>query len=405
MRKPLRAIALLLLISTVVLSLFSCGKKTPQEGILISPESAYSAPAKLCAHSTFYKLLEHYTKQSTGVKTLPKPTQARLNSVAQNMAAITEEKPINELLFLEAMMALSEQGPDVIDELLLYKSTHEGGLSKTRALYLSLTRILDSEAIIDTLYRLLLYGYDYSYKDAMAKYNQYGYMQHLADAERIDKERTAFSEQIGREGFEAVFLHLLVGSDLFLSDALSSEQFSAFTDMEILLFLQSLELSETQIQDGGWELILGKILPAEASDSYVSKISAALLSSGDYKNLAAVMNDATALFAAVSDRLTEREIALLRSGDRAAAIGALMQRFTENDFARLSRITALSLDKAIYHEIALQTYGAEYAAYANEIQPIDMAALRASLGQSTFYESLEKYVAGISPAFSYGMRK
>ena len=405
MKKTVRRVASLLLVPILVLSLFSCSGKPTQSGIVISPETEYEGAAKLCARSTFYELLAYYTKQTTGVKTLPNSTQARLTSVAQNMATITEQNPIDEMIFVEAMTILSTQGPGVIDELILYSATRVRNFPKTRALYLSLASILDSDAIIDTCYQLLLYGYDYRYRDAMAKYEQYGYAQHKEEAETLKREHTVLSKQIGQEGFKTVFLHSLVFSDLFFADALTSDELTAFTDAEILLFLKSLELSETQIQAGGWELILEKLLPERVVNTYASRLGAELLSTGDYKNLAAVMNDLTALFTTVSERLTEIEIALLRSGDRAGAMRAILQKFTDDDFARLSRIAAISLNKDAYHAIALQTYGAKYSAYARDIQPIGITELRESLGTPTFYESLEKYIAGISPAFSYGMRK
>lgn len=404
MKKSLRIIAVLLLVPIITLSLFGCGGKKTQNGILISPEAEYNGVAKMGAQSAFYEWLAYYMEKTTGMP-LTKYQKSDLNYVAQDMASIAIENPIDETLFLQAMMTLYEHSHGVIDELLLFSATRKGGLPKTRALYLELVSILDSDAIVDTLYRLLLYGYESRYKTAMEDYEYHPYPHILERAEALAREKKTFAEQIGPEGFETVFLHSLAFSELFLSDALSSETFSSFTDTEILLFLKSLELSETQISTEGWSLILEKMLPEKAMETYASRLGAALLQTGDYKNLATVMNDLTALFSSATASLTAEEVALLRKGDRAAAVQSIMQKFTDADFARLERISAVSLNKSAYHSAALQTYGAGYSVYASGIKPIGIAELRADLGNSTFYESLEKFVAGISPAFSYGMKK
>jgi len=404
MRKRNRTAALFLVLA-FVLSLVGCNESGEggRDGIYISDEMPYSEEALAYAEETFFSVLLHYAKQS-GLQTIPEKAQARLRKTAREIAVITAENPVRESIYLSAMDEIRLRGAAVMDELSVF-SLGESAPKETRALYLSLTQILEPALVMETFYRLLVFRYDYLYEDARAKYEQYGYVQHERLAETLLKEKTVFTEEIGKDGFSAVLSQALALSDLFASDALSKEEMAAFTDAEILLFIKSLELSATEIGDAGWCLIFEKLLPKADGEALASHIFTAMRENGDYKNIAPKMNDITALIAAACERLTSDEIALLRAKDNKAVLQAVMRRFTEEDFARLEKIAEASLKKDEYHALALSFYGEDYASYAAKIQPIDLETLRASLDDATFYESLEKYIAGISPAFSYGMRK
>lgn len=396
---------MLLLLTTVSLSLFSCGgKPQPKEGIVITPEVEYNFATKSYAQDVVYKCLEYYTKKLNGGTAVSQSEKKRLTTRA---ARITEEimkKPIDELVFLDVLVTVQSLAPTAIDELFAYSKTGVKKFTAARTLYFKLTDLAGADAVLDTYYRLAVYSYDYRCKDAAADFKLYGTDKCKERLERLQKEK-AVLDTLGQEQFESLFLQSLVLTDFFFSETLSEDLLSSFTDSEILLFLKNLDISEATVGTAGWELALEKILPSTGADSYASKIGAALLSNGDYKNLAKVMDDVSALFASVCKSLTETEIALLRSGDRAGAMQMILRKFTEDDFARLARIAAISIDKEAYHSIALAFYGEDYAAYAASISPIGTEALRASLETTTFNESLEKFVAGVSPAFSYGMRK
>jgi hypothetical protein len=404
MRKQKRAAALFLVLA-LMLSFVGCDERGEggRDGIYISEETPYSETAMAYAEETFFSVLLHYAKKS-GLQTIPPKTQMRLRETAKEIAMITAEKPVQESIYLSAMDEIRLRGASVIDELSAF-SLGESTLDETRTLYLSLTRILNPSLVMEIMYRLLVFRYDYLYEDAKAKYEQYGYAQHKQLAQTLLKEKTAFTDEIGADEFCAVLSQALVFADLFAADALSREEMAAFTDAEILLFLKSTELAATEIGDGGWCLILEKILPESGGESFTSLILAAMRKNGDYKNIAPKLNDVTALIAAAHERLTNEEIAFLRAGENEAALQAVMKKFTESDFVRLAKISETALNKDEYHALALSFYGADYASYAAQIQPIDLQTLRASLEDATFYESLERYIAGISPAFSYGMRK
>lgn len=408
MKRVLRNLLLFLLILGTPISFVGCDHGDPapvQQGIQMSDELPYSAETLTYTEETFYSLLMHYTKKTTKVQTIPQATLARLSTIAKDAASITAEHPIKESIYLEIMDTVRMRGEEVIDELYAFFREEGESLAKTRSLYLSLVALVDPSVLTDTFYELLVYSYDYRYGDAVAKYEKYGYPQHKELAESIQSERSVFTEQIGKEGFAAVFSHVLVFSDLFSHGALSSQQMEKFTDDEILLFLQSLELSATEIGDAGWMLILEKLPAREDPNHYGASLFAAMRENGDYRKVATVMNDVTALIETASDCFTAEEIALLRAEEYEAVAAAVFGRFTDKDFETLLRIAAVPLEEEAYHNLAIEFYGEDYAEYAAETVPIGMEQLRGSVGADTFYESLERYVAGISPAFSYGMRK
>ena len=86
---------------------------------------------------------------------------------------ITAEKPVQESIYLSAMDEIRLRGASVIDELSAF-SLGESALDETRTLYLSLTRILNPSLVMEIMYRLLVFRYDYLYEDAKAKYEQIG---------------------------------------------------------------------------------------------------------------------------------------------------------------------------------------------------------------------------------------
>ena len=95
----------------------------------------------------------------------------------------------------------------------------------------------------------------------------------------------------------------------------------------------------------------------------------------------------------------------MRQGEYEAAMAAALFRFTDAWWESIYRIEAVELHAADYHALALEIYGDAYAEYAESLSPMTVAELRAGISEETFYESLERFIFGICPALSYGMRK
>ena len=405
----LRALSLLLVMA-LLLSLFGCGKGTEppdtvQDGIVISPEAPYSEETVLYAEETLYPLILRFAKNRGLFLTQSMKTHYR--GVAAEVAAITAASPVAESLYISAMDAIRAHGEAVVDELCAYMDGEGGALTETAALYRSLVSLFDSEAVLTVFYDLLLYSYDYRYKDAMEKYVQYGNRKFKQQAEDLQAEKRVITDEIGKDAFCMTVGQTLALTDLLVGGALESEQFDTFSNEELLAFVRRLEIRPLTIGDKGWELLLGKAAPAKQNDaeSYAMKLLACAKSEGDIPAIAGVCNDLSAVGAAVISHLSAAEIALLRAGNYEGALSAVLSRFSDAEWECLKRVRGVSLDSEAYHAVALKVYGDPYAAYSESLVPLTAEELRDRIGTENFYESLERFVGGISPAFSYGMKK
>ncbi len=406
--KFIRALSLLLALA-LSLSLFGCvkGSEPPrlQEGIVISPETPYSNEAVLYAEETLYPLILRFA-QNRGLF-LTQSMKTHYRTVASEMAAITAENPVAESLYITALDAIRARGEAVVDELCEYADGKRDGLSETTALYRSLVALFDSKAVLEVFYDLLLYSYNYRYKDAMEKYAQYGNRKFLREAEAIQAEKRVVTDEIGREAFCMIICQALALTDLFVGGALESEQLDAFRDEEILAFVRRLEIRPLTIGDKGWELILEKVAPAavDGAEGHALWLLACARKNGDLPAIADVCNDLSGVGAAVISHLTAAEIAMLREKRNGAALCAVMARFSDAEWACLASVQGVAIDADAYHAAAMKKHGEAYVAYAETLVPMTAEALRQSVSEETFYESLERFVGGISPAFSYGMKR
>ena len=407
-----RVLALLLALVPIV-SLGGCagrGGSLPvikQEGIVITPGgfAPYSKETVARAEEVFYPLILRYA-QNSGLY-LTSSVKEHYRTVAAQVAEITAQKPIEEASYIAALAAIGTRGEAVVDELSAYSKSGGGRLDETALLYRALISHFGAETISSIIYRLLLYSCDYCYEDAMAKYAQYKREAFRRQAEAAREEKQTVMTEIGEEAFSAVLSQMLVFGELFFGGALESAQLQSFSDEEILAFLRSMELAQVNIGNKGWQWILEKTIPEEVNENgaYFLRLAAVAKENGDLAALARISNDVFSLGAAVASHLTAEEIALFRSGTHEAALAHTVARFTDAEWERLSRIGAITLKKVDYHNAALALFGDDYAAYAESLTPITAQELRCSIETETFYESLERFVFGISPALSYGMKK
>ncbi len=407
-----RVLALLLALVPIV-SLGGCAGREnlppviKQEGIVITPGgfAPYSKETVARAEEVFYPLILRYA-QNSGLFLTPS-LKTHYRTVAAEISEITAKHPIEEASYIAVLEAIGTHGEAVVDELSSYSKGEGERLSEMAVLYRCLTSHFDGETIAAIIYDLLLYSCDYRYRDAMAKYTQYKKEVFRRQAEAAREEKQTIMAEIGEEAFAAVLSQVFVFGELFFGGALESEQMQSFSDEEILAFLHSMELSEVNIGDEGWLFILNKIIPEEVSEngSYFLRLASAAKANGDLAAVAGISNDVFALGVAAVSHLAAEEIALFRSGAHEAALAHTVARFTDAEWEKLSRIGALSLKKEDYHNAALAIFGDDYAAYAESLTPITVQALRGSIKKETFYESWERFVFGISPALSYGMKK
>ena len=126
---------------------------------------------------------------------------------------------------------------------------------------------------------------------------------------------------------------------------------------------------------------------------------------GDIADVAAVMNDLVGLMTFIKQNIDGIDVGLLRAGRRGDFLSRAFGKFTDDEWAKFESITTLDLSTSKYELQARRVFGTAFIEYKNGVQVKTLAELRAAVGQEDFYKTLEGYMAGITPAFSYGMNE
>lgn len=400
-----RAIALALAL-VLAATLFGCSigyveEPPAYDGIDISGDDvAYSEATEEYATDVIAALIAYYAEEAR--------VSAFFNSAKQSEATekiqqITAANLLAEEKYLSFIALLEECGSDVIDEVL----TGEGGIEKTRALYLELVGKLGVDYIGKTLYEILIWTYEYKYEKNMSEYEKHGYQIHLDDANRALADKATLIDDIGEDKFVEVLKSVMIIPDLLFGGALESEAMSGFSDEEILIFLSHVDFSSLNMSNDGWSLILTTLAPTSDNSDlpYVYKLLYTMESEGDTANVAQVMNELVELIIFTVDGIDEVGVHLLRGGRRDEFLSLTFEKFSEAEWEKLDRIAGVQLSTSKYELQARRVYGTDFTNYKSAIQIKTLAELRTAVGTADFYTTLEGYIAGITPAFSYGMNK
>lgn len=401
MKKFFFKLTAILLALTCVFAFFGCDNKQPKgnDTIVISQEKNHSKQTEEYAESVILSILKYAVQKKTGVT--PNDVMVeKLTERAISVQAIMASTPIHEDVYKEFMACIKVHGNSVVDAVLDYD---ESDFSAIKEAYLDLTSVVGSDYLGGVLYDLLEYTYQYKYEQAMLDYEEYGYSFLLLDAKRYQLEQAILKSDVGKTNFTIALKNAFAFADLFLSKGVQSEQLSAFTDTEILLFIKSLDISSLTITDAGWQLLLSYAIPSDG-DVYASKLLA-LMKQHDLSELASGLNKCVKLLSNSVIRWNEYDASLLRNGDFYALMQSSFKRFDNEDWKLFESITTCEFEREHYEALAMETYGEAYVQYKQNLAVFTLDDLKTAVNEENFYEVLRGYVAGISPAFSYGMEK
>lgn len=390
----------LLLAAAIVFSFVACQTAVPEEQeleIKIEEDAPYSADALEYAEQTVYSLVL-YTYRKAVLDKIPEKVEDRLRDYASRICDITAAKPVTEEQYRGAIKLLADKGNGVIDELLALCTGEDTDCEKARALYLDLAGVFGSEHVASMMYDCCVLIYDARYERAVEKLEDYGYPWYQEEAEALLVEKAVFTESIGREDFSALIRCATAMAEIF---SVESEEISAvFSNAEVLEVIRHLELSEIDIDENGWKLLLCYGLNQKNS-SYRAELYNMLKESGDIDRLAGVMNDSINLLVDMIERCEPEDIALLRAGKRDEFIVSVFSRFDNKEWELFKSVTSVSLANEIYSELAREEYGDDYSEYLANIRQVGFEELREKVDNEDFYQYLVDYIAGICPAISY----
>ena len=400
----LRRGAYLALISSLILclalSLSSCEKEDEivKEGLSLSDSSNEEHEDRMreSAYAAILPILSDYYRESGR-----SITEEALRDEALLVAEMTLSDRIgytDHSLFMNALC----DNRDELAPLLSGESLTD--MTLIGEAYISLTENVSADFVGEFLYKLTLYAFD----KRINKHLAVGDAVNNVLANSLAAEKAIVEEEIGERNFREVVKLFLVSRAIFVTDGNPSDIYDKFTDAEVLLIIQRLEISHINVTPRGYLL-----LAEYYSDSMILWESSYLHSELFYEatyngDLYAFLQNADSLIeliAAIKNSLTKEDIALIRTGDAEKLFSNIFEHFGEKEWTLLEKITPTTQKSKRYYDIAKRFLGEEFVLYAESGEPVSLEELRRGVGGEDFYNLLEGYVFGISPAFSYGMKK
>ena len=390
-----------LLLASMAMGLFSCEKKGDepiQSGITVSPDETISESSVEHAETVVFELVKYYASKKSAAE-LPSALLEKIDRISKDVCSMISDIPLSEERFTDLIGVLENMGKSVIDEMLEPSSDKE----KLRTFYLDICSLVGYDYVGTVLYRALAYSLEYRYEECMERYEKYGFSYLLDDANAVLADKELLTAEVGEGKFIQFFRSATAISALWLGNGFDGESGIPFTDEEILTFVSKIDLS-LELSDNGWEVLLrhtGSLLSVGGG----SEILACAAKNGDIEKIASVMTSVSRLLCSVQESLSVEAVRDLREGGREAFVGRIFELFGEREWLLFAEITSQDVNSDEYVKIFENRFGEDFVNYKDNLRIVSLDELKESLGQDNFYESLEGYVGGISPAFSYGMRK
>lgn len=401
-------LAFLLLFSLCFLA--SCdGRNTVQNGIEIKNDEKkeYSEKTLELSENIIFELLcEHNERKNEKAPNASELT--RLSEKAKRISSIAVDTDISEALYLKVLDELSKGSPRIAAAFAGLATGDFDALRSVTELYHSLFFLAGSSWTGGIVYELCYLYLDECYVRETEEYQASGSAHHKVLADRYKNERDAFREGIGKESFSSLLsLSLFLGA-MGREGVIDEGMLSAFSDEEIYSFISHTDFKPIDISPEGYELIftyLANLFFASDTESYLGELmfNFAKAKNPDVKKAAPYINDVISLVQYSVSSLSTEDIGLIREGEKEELISSIFSRFGSEQWQTVRLISDIGFNSSLYSSIAVRFFGDDFTSYKNSMTKKSFDELYASVGTADFYNTLEGYVFGISPAFSYGM--
>ena len=403
-----RALAFLLLIS-VLISTAACDRRpvAEKDGLEIKENThvPVSGTSRASLTAEIERLAVRYLKRTLGVETLPEATVKEMATVSEALCDTVIGIGISDSQVVGIAEALSTYGAAAIDCVAdIRLGTYNGSYEGVTEIYLALSELVGSDVIGEAIYEVLLYSYEYRYEKNMKRYETYGYEYLLMEANQLLLEKGILEDDVGADNFTVLMKLVLMAAELVSGGALDEGRMAGFSNEELLLFIQHVKVSDISLGGAGWELILTLLAPdtAPSADAAFSQhLLFVMGEAGDLGRLAASVAVIMPILSTAQMSLTAEDVSAMREGRGGDALVAALSRLSEDEWQRLDGALGADFDKDALYSAAYSYYGEDFATYAAGVTVYTLDELLAVLNTETFYEGLEGYIAGISPALSY----
>ena len=382
------------------------GRDVVQSGIEIADDPSYRGEVLERAESVLLSLMRYGYLSLSSLENISATVDRRIVAYAQRITALSTDNPISETQYLEVIEALEKSGEAVVDELIAFIDGGEPKLERTRDLYLVMSGAFGADRSAAMLYDVCLVVYDMEYEIAKERFDTYGYPWYEEEARELLAQKENFIDSIGREDFSALIRFATALAEVAFYGI--DESADVFLDSEILLLIQSLDVDDIGIGEGGYALLLSYMAPENPPNDNATlyeNVRYEFYNSGDNDRVAAVMDDVVALLSRVLRWLTADDIRAIRESDSITLANSVFSRFTEADWELFARVTGLELSNDIYSHLSETEYGDAYTSYLASLRSVELDELRSAVGTDEFYEYLRDYLIGICPSVAYEVSK
>ena len=406
MKKMVKKASCLIVVLITLFSLFGCrisDKKEPTGSldIYITDEESYSDETIEYAKRVIFDLLTHYSQKS-GVDKAMKLflSELRRTQISEKIQKATITGTISEDKYLTFISILENRGKGAIDSLVDGVEDNEN----LTAFYTELINAVGINYVGKTLYNSVLCLYDFSYDKFMSEYEKYGYGYLKADAEKALEDKNTFIEDVGEERFLSLIKSAVLIPNLVLGGVDELGKMESFTDEEIIAFLSYIDFSSLEMTDKAWNIVFSLFLQGNEKGSYVEKIIYNA-KKNDIDNIVPIMNDIVYILAFVQRNIDNIDVQLLRDGKSEEVLSRAFEKFGDEEWSSFEKIGSVDLSFEDYEKIVESEFGSDFTQYKDAVTIYTLEQVKEAAGKDNFYEVLKGYIAGISPAFSYGMNK
>ena len=403
-----KIIALLMLLFAVII-VAGCAKNKPENNIqleVIPNENDYSITdnTKRYATDAVFSLLCKYQEKKTGTLGNEAKVKAekQANSIIQN-----GEFNLSEEQYKRSFGIIEKRQNEIADGIIsIMDGNLENGVKELNSAYTELNSLSSTSALSEIVYQLALCEFDMRYEKQMAAYDRLGTPYLLEKADEYKRGKEIFISDVGSRNIDLLIKHTLACAELFYGGAFESGFINSFSNDEILVFLKELQLDKITVTDTGWTLLLtayGEASIKNVSKSFINRVLFSASQNGDSKEFAHFIKELISLASIAQQRMTVDDIEYLRNGDENGFLLSILSNFDENDWLAFDNAMPKNIKSDTYISHAKTKYGADFEAYLESYKVSTLEELKASQGTPDFYKTLKEYIAGICPAFSYGL--